>query len=125
MLCYLLDSDVIIEYCRDNLESVNLINNLDKKSRIGISVLSLIEVKSGARADVKERIERFFNRAKMVNVNSQIANLAADFMKKWKEKGKTLYLVDATIAATCVIHNLVLVTYNKRDYPMRELTILP
>lgn len=125
MLLYLLDSDVIIEHFRNNPQTIKLINDLGKMSRIGVSVLTLIEVKSGARQEVEAKIEKFFNQAKTISVNLQIADLAANLMRDWKKKGKTLYLVDATIAATCLVNGLTLVTYNKRDYPMKELKMLP
>ena len=124
MTSYLLDSDVIIEYFRDNPQTVDLIDSLGPKTKLWISALSLIEVKSGAMENVEGKIDRFFNFAKIVPVNLQIADLAAGYMKKWKKQGVTLYLVDTTIAATCIVQNLTLITYNKKDYPMKELRII-
>ena len=124
MASYLLDSDVIIEYFRDNPETVALVDSLGPKTKLWTSVLSVIEVKSGTKANVEVKINRFFNFAKVVPVNLKVANLAVENMKEWKRKNKILYLVDAVIAAACVIHDLTLVTYNKRDYPMKEVDIL-
>ena len=124
MPLHLLDSDVIIEYFRDNPKTVSLLANLGPKSKLWTSVLSVVEVKSGTKSNVEEKIENFFNFIKTINVNLEIANLAAYYMKEWKKKGKILYLVDAIIAATCVIYDYTLVTYNKRDYPMKELKLI-
>ena len=124
MPLHLLDSDVIIEYFRDNPKTVSLLANLGPKSKLCTSVLSVVEVKSGTKPNVEEKIENFFNSIKTINVNLEIANLATYYMKEWKKKGKILYLVDAIIAATCIIHDYTLVTYNKRDYPMKELKLI-
>lgn len=124
MPSYLLDSDVIIEYFRGNPKTVSLLANLGPKSRLCTSVLSVVEVKSGTRLNVEGKIENFFNSIKTVDVNLEIADLAAYYMKECKKKGKILYLVDAIIAATCVIYDFTLVTYNKRDYPMKELKVI-
>ena len=124
MASYLLDSDVIIEYFRNKTQTVELVDSLGPKIKLWISVLSLIEVKSGAMESVESKIDRFFNFAKIIPVNLEIADMAAWYMKRWKKKGITLYLVDAAIAATCIVHDLTLVTYNKRDYPMKELEVI-
>ena len=124
MPSYLLDSDVVIEYFKASTETVALVEGLGPKSKIAVSVLTVIEVKSGAMPNVEQKIERFFRFVKTVNVNLDIANLASHYMKNWKKKGKTLYLVDASIAATCVLHDLILVTYNKKDYPIKELEMI-
>lgn len=34
------------------------------------------------------------------------------------------FMVDACIAATATIHNLILITGNRKDYPMKELRLL-
>ena len=124
MTSYLLDSDVIIQYFRDDPNTVNLIDSLGSKIKLWISVLSLVEVKSGVKSNVKYKINSFFNYAKIVPVNLAIGNLAADYMKEFKKKNKIIFLVDAVIAATCIVHDLTLVTYNKRDYPMKELRLI-
>ena len=124
MNSYLLDSDVIIEYFKHDPKTVELVDGLGPKIKLWISVLSLIEVKSGVKTEVKKDIDRFFNYAKIVPVSLPIGELATEYIRSWKKKGKILYLVDAVLASSCVFHDLILVTYNKRDYPMKELRML-
>lgn len=121
MNSYLLDSDVIIEYFKSDPKTIELIDSLGPKIKLWISILTLIEVKSGAQEKVEKEIDKFFNYAKIIPVSMPIGDLASEYMRTWKKKGKALYLVDAVIASSCIIHDLTLVTYNERDYPMREL----
>jgi hypothetical protein len=44
---------------------------------------------------------------------------------EWARKGITLTLTDTMIAATALQYGLTLITDNKKDFPMPELTIHP
>ncbi|MBI2641597.1 PIN domain-containing protein [Candidatus Roizmanbacteria bacterium] len=44
--------------------------------------------------------------------------------KKYLGRGRKLALPDCFIAATCKIYNLILVTFDKRDFPMEDVDIV-
>jgi predicted nucleic acid-binding protein len=46
-------------------------------------------------------------------------------IRESKGQGITLDIPDAIIASTCVLHNLILVTYNRKHYPISELQFHP
>lgn len=123
MIKYLLDSDVIIEYLKDHASTIDLIDRI-KDDGLACSVLAIIEVKRGLYPEQELQAEELFKIIEAYPVNKKVAELAVEFAKEWQKKGKKLQLVDVAIAATCVLRDLTLVTYNKRDYPMRELKIL-
>ena len=123
MTAYLLDSDVIIEFLRGNKTTISLIHELADDG-IGCSVLTSMEVKRGLFSKQEKEAIYFFRAMKIYSVIPKIGDLAVDFIKEWRSKGKTLQLIDTAIAATAVTNNLTLVTYNKRDYPMKELRMI-
>jgi hypothetical protein len=43
----------------------------------------------------------------------------------WARKGKILGVVDAIVAATALEHGLMLVTDNRKDFPMPEIAFFP
>lgn len=120
MVIYLLDSDIIIEFLKDSKKTVDLLYGIEAEG-LSCSVLTIIEVKRGLTSKQEVRSRDLFKIIKAFQVTKEIAELAAKLAREWQARGKYLQLVDATIAATCIIHDLTLVTYNKRDYPMREL----
>jgi len=120
---YLLDSDVIIEFLRGNKTTISLIHELADDG-IGCSVLTSMEVKRGLFSKQEKEAIYFFRAMKIYSVIPKIGDLAVDFIKEWRSKGKTLQLIDTAIVATAVTNNLTLVTYNKRDYPMKELRMI-
>lgn len=43
----------------------------------------------------------------------------------WQKKGRTLTLADTIIAAVAIEERCVLLTDNRKDFPMRELNVYP
>jgi len=118
---YLLDSDVIIWFLRGKEEIVNLIKSLAKEKPIGCSPLSIIEIKLGMKKGEEDATNLFFDTIKVWAVDKEIANEAANYILSYKKKGIILDFADATIAATCKLKNLILLTYNADHYPMQEV----
>jgi predicted nucleic acid-binding protein len=54
-----------------------------------------------------------------------LAHYAGLLKNEWAKKGRSLAVVDLIIAATALAHNLVLMTDNREDFPMTELTLYP
>jgi tRNA(fMet)-specific endonuclease VapC len=50
-----------------------------------------------------------------------IAKMAAQLIREYKAKGVTIDVPDSIIASTSILHDLILVTYNRRHYPISEL----
>jgi predicted nucleic acid-binding protein len=51
------------------------------------------------------------------------ADMAGEYIRRYRAQGITLDKPDAIIGATAVLHDLVLVTYNPKHFPMPELQL--
>ncbi|TAL22225.1 MAG: type II toxin-antitoxin system VapC family toxin [Nitrospirae bacterium] len=118
---YLLDSDVIIWFLRGKKEVVAFLKNLPKERLLGCSPLSIIEIKLGVRKGEEDATNQFFNALKIWEMDREIAEEAAGYIVSYRKKGIALDFVDATIAATCKLRNLTLLTYNSDHYPMQDI----
>jgi predicted nucleic acid-binding protein len=58
---------------------------------------------------------------KVLDVSGEVASKAAQLIREYKSKGVTLDIPDAVIASTCILHDLILVTYNRKHYPITGL----
>ena len=125
MADYLLDSDVIIWFLRGRTEAVDLVKNLSGRGVLGCSALSIIEVLGGVKPKDEPSTEAFLDTLRSYPVDRSTARQAAGLIRQHRIKGRTLQFVDATIAATCLAHDLTLVTYNQRHFPMSGLRMLP
>jgi predicted nucleic acid-binding protein len=122
---FLLDSDIIIWHLRGREEVTEMLRDLQRFGVPGCSALSVLEVQLGVKRGEEERTSHFFKSLKVFDVNMEIAGKAAQLIREFKGKGVTLNIPDAIIASTCILYHLVLVTYNRKHYPIAELEFYP
>lgn len=124
MTTYLLDSDVIINYFAKNQNAVAIVEQIGEIEAPCASVLTVIEVKIGVKDAQVAKVDKFFDALKIIPITAETAKLAIEFIRKFGKKGKVLHLVDACIAVTAISNDLILVTNNKKDYPMKGLKLI-
>lgn len=119
---YLLDSDIIIWHLRGRKEITEMLKDLQRSGLPACSAISVLEVQLGVKTrDEEEKTNRFLDSLKVFDVNMDIARIAAQLIRHYKAKGVTIDIPDSIIASTCILHDLILVTYNRRHYPVSEL----
>ena len=121
MARHLLDSDILIWILRGKNEAVDFVGGLLKEEVPGISALAFYEVWAGARASEEELISGFLSSFEILAVNHEIAMQGAQYYRAFRNKGITLSMADALIAATARAHGFILVTQNTRDFPMTDI----
>lgn len=122
---YILDSDVLIWFLRGREDTVALVRDLKRSAIPGYSSLSVLEVMGWVKREEKEETEEFLQSLQLYPFEEKAAFLAAQYLRDYRAKGKTLEPFDVSIAATAVVNDLVLVTYNTKDFPMPELKVYP
>ena len=115
---FLLDSDVIIWHLRGRKEVTEMLMDLQKFGVPACSALSILEVQLGVKKGEEDKTNLFLGSLKICDVNIEIANKAAQIIREHKVKGITIDLPDAVIAATCLLYDLILVTFNTKHYPV-------
>ena len=112
----------MIAYLRNLKETVSFVNSLAySRATIGCCSISVTEIYAGRKEKEHSLIENLIESLKFFPINLEIAKMAGDIMRDYRSRGITLGLTDATIAATAIYYDLILVTYNKKHYPMNEL----
>jgi predicted nucleic acid-binding protein len=119
---YLLDSDIIIWHLRGRREITEMLKELQRSGLPACSAISVLEVQLGVKTkDEEEKTGRFLESLKVFDLNMDIAKIAAQLIRVHKTKGVTIDIPDSIIASTCILHDLILVTYNRKHYPISEL----
>lgn len=121
MTRYLLDSDVLIWLLRGRKETLQRLEHLE--GPFAVSVVSRAEIWAGARASEHKSIEELFLCLTTHPVDAAVADLAGHLINRHSRSGHPLELPDAMIAATAIIHDQSLVTYNTAHFPMPELRL--
>jgi predicted nucleic acid-binding protein len=112
----LFDTDVLIDYLRDEPAAVGFISHLTE--RPAVSAITIAELYAGVR-DGEERtaLDSFITSFEILPVTEAIARRGG-LVRRDYHRSHNVSLPDALIAATCEVHGLPLVTLNRRHYPM-------
>jgi len=119
----LLDSDILIWYLRGRESIRDWLHKLSKRDVPCCSALSVTEVVAGMRPKEEPATRDFLQALRVIDVDRSIAWHAGELIGSYARRGITLDFVDATIAATCLRHRLVLATSNVKHYPIRGLRL--
>jgi predicted nucleic acid-binding protein len=122
---FLLDSDVIIWHLRGRKEVTDVLRDLQRFGLPACCALSVLEIQLGVKKGEEEKTDRFLKSLRILDVDMEIASKAAQLIRRHKARGVTLDLPDSVIAATCILHELILVTYNTKHYPISEIKFHP
>lgn len=114
----LVDSDVVIWFLRDRQKEVDLVETLASKNNLFISVVTITEIRTGLQKDTKEIIEKLVDLFTPINIDAKTAELAGKFKQKYN-----LQIADMFIAATAEVNDLTLLTYNKKNFPMKSIKL--
>ncbi len=116
------DTNVIIKFldqkCEDYIVKLVIENALDKKAFVSGIVFAELLAYQGY-TDLQARDIEFFLKENFViyDVSEKILLLAAKIARDKKQKtGKKLKLTDAIIAATSILNNKKLFTFDKEDF---------
>ena len=123
MSSYLLDTDIIIWYLRGREETYKIMQDIQGAGVPFCSSLSVTEVVLGMKKNEENMTRDFLNSLEVIPVGRQEGWSAGELIRKYQSQGTTMDFIDAIIAATCIIHNLILVTYNSKHFAIKEITL--
>jgi len=119
---YTLDTNILIYFLKDEPSVVQFLReNILKGSRFFISSITEIELLSYPKISPGEleKIEDILKTLSIISIDSQLAQLASFFKRKYKTS-----LPDAIIAATSYLTNSTLLTRNIKHFQkIKEISI--
>ena len=118
----LLDTTVLIDALRArNNRRAQLADLVESGHTLTTSAINIGEVYAGMRPSEQARSEAFLSDLECHPITTSIARRAGLLKSAWAQRGRTLTLADMMIAATALDHDLVLMTDNRKDFPMPGL----
>jgi predicted nucleic acid-binding protein len=119
---YLVDTNILIRFFQKRQQAIDLLVTLKANGVLAISVLTFAEVRTGWTEEQAARLlPLLYKMVKVEPVTAEIAELSGRLRHKYRTQGKQLATVDIVIAATAIIANYSLVTYDKDFYPVKEI----
>jgi predicted nucleic acid-binding protein len=124
MTLYLLDSTVLIDHLRADVEVTDWLRaRLAHADRLGTSCVNVAEVERGVARRDRPRLEQLIERLAYLPTTREAAARAGRYQADWARRGRTIHTADALVAGTARVHGAVLVTDNVEDFPMRDVKV--
>src|ERR1022692_250421 len=102
MTC-LLDSTVLIDVLNDRNGRPQFLAELSHQDiLLACCAVNVTEIYMGMRPGEEAKTEKFLRSLEFYQVTWEIAQLAGNLFREWRQKGQTLGLADVTIAAVAL-----------------------
>ncbi len=126
MAAYLLDTSVIIDALNRKRNRWQLLASLvEAGNTLACSTITVAEIYAGIRPHESEGTQGFLEGLDHYAVDSELARYAGLLKNDWAKQGRTLAIADVLIAATALVHKLILLTDNRKDFPMPQILLFP
>ena len=120
---YLLDTDIIIEYLRGSERAVRFLEGIE--GDLFLSAITVAELYSGVRGkEEEEALEQFLMAFEVLPVGTELAKRGGLYRRDYRPSHGT-GLADALIAAAAEAAGAILVTFDRRHYPMAKRVKAP
>ncbi|MBI2641431.1 PIN domain-containing protein [Candidatus Roizmanbacteria bacterium] len=118
------DTNVLILGFKNEEPYASFLRKAITEKKLVFSSVVVAEYLVGATDDQEKVLNALTSQFKVLPVDLPVAQLGAFYRKKYIKRGKKLALPDCFIGATCKIYNLVLLTLDKKDFPMQDIEII-
>lgn len=119
-----MDTTALIDVFRGQPGATDLVNRLRETAPLALCPVTSAEVYAGAREAELPQVDNLLSAMAFYPITPEASRRAGRWRYAHGQKGITLNLSDALIAAVAVEFGLVLVTKNRRHYPMDGLTVV-
>jgi predicted nucleic acid-binding protein len=120
----LLDSSVLIDALRARRNRRVWLAELVRAGHsLETSALNVGEVYAGMRPEEETATRAFLDALQTHPITARAAEKAGRLKSQWSRKGRTLTLADTIVATIAIEQSCELVTDNRKDFPMPEVSL--
>lgn len=122
----LLDTSVLIDTLRlQHRRKELLIELAEEGHQLTTTAVNIAEIYSGIRAGEEDRTIELLESLECYAIDAAVGEHAGRLKNLWTKRGYVLGLPDVCVAAVAIEQGCVLLTDNRKDFPMPELTLYP
>jgi len=119
----LFDTNILIDYLKGKPEATSLLEQCLKEGQVLCSLISKVELLSGARPGEEQILRDFFDAFDRIGFDDQIAEGAGRYMSLYR-KSHGINTADTIIAASALVRGAVLYTLNDKHFPMDDIKVI-
>lgn len=122
----LLDTTVLLDALRARNDRRELLAQLVREGHeLSTTALNIAELYAGMRPQEERGTAAFLANFLCFIIDQTSARAGGHLKAQWARKGRTLAIVDCTVAAVAIHNQCVLATDNRLDFPMPEVQLYP
>ena len=126
MSSYLLDTNILLDALNEKRGRKELLRNLVLQGhRLACCAIIMAEVYAGMQPHESFITDQFLASLDWYAAKPATARRAGRLRFDYARQGITLSLTDTLIAAISLEHDLILITGNRKHFPMPDLSIYP
>ena len=123
-LTYLVETDWAVHWLRGREDVIHKLRQFQEQG-VGLSVISLAELYTGINystdpASARTGLDNFLSLVTVLGVNQEICQIFGEENARLRKEGQVIGDFDLLIAATCLHHDLKLLTNNRRHFQRIE-----
>ena len=123
-MTYLPDTNILIDVINGKQGVKRLLSQLVLEGHeLASCAVTVAEVHSGIQPADTAKIQDFLSALHWYSITRAVAVRAGELRYAWARQGVTLALSDALIAAAALEYGTILVTSNRKHFPMPELRV--
>lgn len=115
----------MIRHLRGRGDAVRLVRTLGQAERLAVTTVTRLELHASLLPKERYRTHKLLSRFITYDLDAHIADRAGDYVRECRSGSITLSVPDAIIAATATKHQVTLVTFNPKHFPIRGLSLFP
>ena len=121
---FLPDTNVLIYALAGKAPYSSLLRKWIEGKLLTLSAIVVAEFLSGATKEEEIAFRNILENFEVLPVDSIVAQVGATYRKEFNSKEKKVWLSDCLVAATCKVFGVTLATFDKKDYPMKDIEII-
>jgi tRNA(fMet)-specific endonuclease VapC len=121
---YLLDTTVLVAHLRGESDVTDHLLELVRDGHVlSTSAVNVAEIHRGALPSERRATTALLDRLAYLTTTIEAARRAGVYQRDLAAKGVTIHTPDALIAGTARAHGAVVMTDNRKDFPMRDVRV--
>lgn len=117
------DTNILIAYFTHTEPVFSFMDREINKKSVVFSVIAIAEFLIKATAEESNIVTQMAEQTGIIPVDQAVMLQAVRYRKMAMKKHKRVHLLDCFIAASAKLHQAILLTYDRRDYPFKDLQI--
>ena len=121
---FLPDTNVLIYALAGKYPYSSWLKKWIEEKSLTLSSIVVAEFLSGATYDEEIAFRNLLENFEVLPVDSIVAQVGAAYRKEYIRKKKKIWLSDCLVASTCKVFGVILATFDRKDYPMKDIEII-